>query len=1096
MSSFLSKEDHVARLSKSIFVTNFPDNFRSRDLWKLCEAYGKVVDVYIPNYKSKAGKRYNFVRFIKVEDVDRLVGNLCTLWVGRFHLHANVVRFERPDFNSKPATYSKSAGYPQPKGYSSPGSFMNVVKGNPSFASYTSFPDSPSLVLDNSCVNNQDLSRHVMGKVKDISSIPNLCTLFTKEGFSETNLSYLGGLWVMIELVNESTRNKLLLHSGVKSWFHVIQLATHDFVTDERVVWVDIEVVPLNLWSRDTFLKIGKKWGESLDIEENIVSSFARKRLRIKTNRSDNILEKFKITHRGKVYLARAKELFAWTPIFLDCKVSDDVEGVSDTIFDDNLASPFNSVCQSSEKVDDPIGEGIDTSFVKESSPSVHSKVMNNSEEVHVKEVSKGNSEFRHSHNHKSGSILEVLDDMVRVGQSMRYDMDGLGHKTKKEWVKELNLQHKVKFLALQEMKMDRITHMDVKFIWGNSNYQFVSSDSVGNSGGILCIWEATVFKKAYITIFDNFIAIYGNWISNNSKVLIVVVYAPQSLALKRALWEYISSLISRWDGESIVMGDFNDVRSIEERLGSVFNHSSARDFNRFIEASGLVDRNGFDAMVEHAWNSFSHSDSNRLIRLKKKLQDLKVIIRRWIKDKDLFHVGAAKSIKQNLTNIDKNLDRGNVSDELLLKRMDFTRQLLEFKQMEAKDWTDPEVVKDAFKDHFANRFNQPGQGRFKLNFLFPNRLSNNQVADLDRCISHDEIRGAVWNCGVNKSPGPDGLTFEFFRRYWSFIGPDFCSAIDCFFESGNFPMGNNASFIALIPKVTDAKFVTDFRPISLIGCVYKVVTKILANRLATVITDLVSDTQSAFVSNRQILDGPFILNELIAWCKRKKKQAMIFKVDFAKEYDSVRWDYLLDVLHAFEFGPNWCKWIRGTFSSSMASVFVNGNPSSEFPFFCGLKQADPLAPYLFILIKEYLHISFSRATSASVFNGIRINDSTVISHLFYVDDAIFMGEWSDSNMANMVKILRCFFLASGLKINIQKSQILGVGVHRNHVSQAALHIGCTVMQTPFWHPGVMVGDCMARKSAWSDIVHKLHHRLSKWKVKTLSIGGRLMICV
>nr|GEV54534.1 RNA-directed DNA polymerase, eukaryota [Tanacetum cinerariifolium] len=99
------------------------------------------------------------------------------------------------------------------------------------------------------------------------------------------------------------------------------------------------------------------------------------------------------------------------------------------------------------------------------------------------------------------------------------------------------------------------------------------------------------------------------------------------------------------------------------------------------------------------------------------------------------------------------------------------------------------------------------------------------------------------------------------------------------------------------------------------------------------------------------------------------------------------------------------------------------------------------------------------------------------------------MGEWSDSNMANIVKILRCFFLASWLKINIQKSQILGVGVHQNHVSQAALHIGCTVMQTPFRYLGVMVGDCMARKSAWSDIIHKLHHRLSKWKVKTLSIG-------
>ncbi|GKD84121.1 RNA-directed DNA polymerase, eukaryota, partial [Tanacetum coccineum] len=199
--------------------------------------------------------------------------------------------------------------------------------------------------------------------------------------------------------------------------------------------------------------------------------------------------------------------------------------------------------------------------------------------------------------------------------------------------------------------------------------------------------------------------------------------------------------------------------------------------------------------------------------------------------------------------------------------------------------------------DHFASRFKQPDRGRLKLNFSFPNRLSNVQIEDLERVITRDEIRAAVWGCGENKSPGPHGYTFEFFKRYWNIIGADFCGAVECFFDSGMFPKGNNASFIAWIPKVTDAKFVTDFRPISLIGSVYKVVTKILANRLSLVISDLVSDTQSAFVANRQILDGPFIMNELLAWCKRKRKQALIFKVDFAKAYDSVRWDYLLDVL-------------------------------------------------------------------------------------------------------------------------------------------------------------------------------------------------------
>ncbi|GKA62641.1 RNA-directed DNA polymerase, eukaryota [Tanacetum coccineum] len=540
--------------------------------------------------------------------------------------------------------------------------------------------------------------------------------------------------------------------------------------------------------------------------------------------------------------------------------------------------------------------------------------------------------------------------------------------------------------------------------------------------------------------------------------------------------------------------------------------------------------------MVENAWNAFSHSDSNSLIRFKKKLQDLKKIIRTWIKDKKSHHNGVLNTIKEDLIRIDKNLDSGVCSDETLSNRRDLMHRLHVLKQLEVNDFaqkakikwaiegdentkffhgiinkrrsqlsirgvfvdgdwrTDSEDVKEVFKEHFATRFKQPVHDHLKLNFSYPNRLSNGQVEDLDRCVSRDEIRVAVWDCGENKSPGPDGYTFEFFKRYWNFIGPDFCLADECFFSSGCFPKGSNASFIALIPKVMDAMFVTDFRPISLIGSMYKVVTKILANRLTTVISDLVSDSQSAFIANRQILGGPFILNELLSWCKRKKKQALIFKVDFAKAYDSVRWDYLLDVLHAFGFGLNWCKWIRGIFSSVMASILINGSPSSEFPFFCGLKQGDPLAPYLFILIMESLHISFSRAVSDGFFKGIDIQGSTSISHLFYADDAVFIGEWSEANLVNMVRILKCFYLASGLKINLIKSQLLGVGVPRYIVHQGASLVGCAVLQTPFKYLGISVGNQMSRKSAWENTIQKLHSWLSKWKVKTLSVGGRLTL--
>ncbi|GJQ91492.1 RNA-directed DNA polymerase, eukaryota [Tanacetum coccineum] len=579
-------------------------------------------------------------------------------------------------------------------------------------------------------------------------------------------------------------------------------------------------------------------------------------------------------------------------------------------------------------------------------------------------------------------------------------------------------------------------------------------------------------------------------------------------------------------------MGDFNVVRTTEERFGSVFDHSGARDFNHFILSSGLVevkmegysytwslssakkisklDRFLFSKGILSAFPSSTvvcldrHLSDHRPILLKEmrtdfgpspfrilpfwfnnatKLQDLKKIILSWIKDKNISLAGNKVSISEELAIIDRELDRGDLAQKVKVKwaiegdeNSKFFHGLINKKMSQLSirgifvdgDWiTDPLLVKDAFKEHFAYRFMQPDSFRLKLKSSFPKRLSPNQVLDLDSCVTRSEIRNAVWECGENKSPGPDGFSFEFFRRYWNFISPDFCSAVECFFTIGFLPKGCNASFIALIPKVLDAKFVSDFRPISLIGSVYKMITKILAN--------------SSF-------------ERIIAWCKRKNKQASFLKLISLRPSDFVRWDYLLDVLIAFGFGPNWCKWIRGILSSAMASILVNGSPTSEFPFYCGLKQGDPLAPFLFILIMESLHISVSKAVDEGVFKGLSIQGSDPISHLFYADDAVFVGEWSEVNLVNLVRILDCFYLTSGLKINLHKSQVLGVGVPRVIVDQGASLIGCDVLHTPFKYLGVTVGDCMSRCSAWVSTVQKIKARLSKWKSKTLSVGGRLTL--
>ncbi|GJX60020.1 RNA-directed DNA polymerase, eukaryota, reverse transcriptase zinc-binding domain protein [Tanacetum coccineum] len=360
--------------------------------------------------------------------------------------------------------------------------------------------------------------------------------------------------------------------------------------------------------------------------------------------------------------------------------------------------------------------------------------------------------------------------------------------------------------------------------------------------------------------------------------------------------------------------------------------------------------------------------------------------------------------------------------------------------------------------------------------------------------VTREEIKKAVWDCGVDKSPGPDGFTFGFYRRYWTFLENDVVEAVLYFFNHGQFPKGSNSSFITLIPKTQEAKMMKDFRPITFIGSLYKIITKILANRLVVVLEDLVYDVQSAFMAKRQILDGPFILNELFQWCKMKKKHTMIFKVDFEKAYDSVRWDYLDDVLKRFGFGEKWCGWIQNCLLSSKGSVIVNGSPTKEFQFHRGLKQGDPLSPFLFLLIMESLHISMQRVVDAGLFRGIQVGSSLQVSHLFYADDAVFMGHWSEANIDTILRVLDCFYHASGLRINMLKSKLMGISVSSDKVDQAAKKIGCAILQVPFSYLGSKVGCLMSRIQSWSEIVNNILTRLSKWKLKTLSIGGRLTL--
>nr|GFB67217.1 RNA-directed DNA polymerase, eukaryota [Tanacetum cinerariifolium] len=220
-------------------------------------------------------------------------------------------------------------------------------------------------------------------------------------------------------------------------------------------------------------------------------------------------------------------------------------------------------------------------------------------------------------------------------------------------------------------------------------------------------------------------------------------------------------------------------------------------------------------------------------------------------------------------------------------------------------------------------------------------------------------------------------------------------------------------------------------------------------------------------------MDGPFILNEIMHWCSSKKKQALIFKVDFEKAYDSVRWDFLDEALQKFGFGNKWRLWIQSCLRSSKSSILVNGSPTTEFQFFKGLKKGDSLSPFLFILIMETLHISFQRMVDVGMFTRIKLNNSLSMLHMFFADDVVFVGKWYESNIDTLTNVLDCFHRASGLKINMSKRKIIGVHVESSKVNQTASTIGCQILRTPFKYLVTEVRGTMHQAIAWQEVIDK-----------------------
>lgn len=372
--------------------------------------------------------------------------------------------------------------------------------------------------------------------------------------------------------------------------------------------------------------------------------------------------------------------------------------------------------------------------------------------------------------------------------------------------------------------------------------------------------------------------------------------------------------------------------------------------------------------------------------------------------------------------------------------------------------------------------------------------INEDEKEELQKQIEEEEILECIKLCAMEKAPGPDGFPMSFYLIFWEVMKEDIKGMIHEFYNNQRTERSFNATFVALIPKKVGAFELKDFRPISLISGIYKVLAKLLAERLKKVVDKLVNKHQMAFIKGRQIMDAALIASECVDSRLKGVEPGVMCKLDIEKAYDHVNWKFLLNTLRQMGFGEKWLGWIHFCISTVCFSVLVNGEPVGFFPSERGLRQGDPLSPFLFILAMEGFDSLMRIAIQNRWIKGFQIQGNSgqvkEICHLLYADDTIIFCEPREDQIRFLKTILLFFEASSGLKVNWGKSNLFPIKEVTNILNLADI-LGCKVENMPTVYLGMPLGNEHKSIQIWDGIVEKTERRLARWKAQYLSMGGR-----
>ncbi|OMO57964.1 reverse transcriptase [Corchorus capsularis] len=676
----------------------------------------------------------------------------------------------------------------------------------------------------------------------------------------------------------------------------------------------------------------------------------------------------------------------------------------------------------------------------------------------------------------------------------LNWNCRGLGGRRTVHVLRELVHCNNFPVLFLLETKCNKYEMEWLRVCLGYDSYFTV--ESVGRAGGLPLLWQ----NSSFVSILSFSLSHIDAMIDANSdeRWRYTGFYGSPVVTRRHESWALLKLLSTKFQLPWICSGDFNEILSTDEKIGGQLR--SQRQMQGFRDAVEFC----IEDVISSSWNRGEGLDLKH--RIPCCGQDLQC----W--DREVFGCVHTNIIKKR-----KELEalyseyQSSSDSSPFYAALDELNELYDREEsmwcQRAKDSNgtlqqDSTIVKRTIFKYYRELFtsNSPSVSDIHQVLALVNSRVTVEMNDLlMREFTSEEVRVAAFGMAPNKASGPDGMSPLFYQKYWHIVGEKVSEMALLFLNHGVALLEINHTNIVLIPKIDNPCQVKDYRPISLYNVVFKIVSKTLTNRLKEILPNIIGPYQSAFVPGRMIFDSSMIAFETVHYMKNKRRgieKHMALKLDLSKAYDRVEWKFLEGIMRQLGFADRWISLVMHCVETVSYSVLVNGEETDKIAPTRGIRQGDPLSPYLFLLCMEGFSCLLQDAERLGHIRGVVVSRvAPRVSHLFFADDNLLFSRASLADCDAILDVLRQFELASGQQINTDKSAILfSKNTLEDLRSMIMNYLGVQRILDRDKYLGMPILIGRAKRIELEVIRDRLIKRVQGWQGKLLSIAGKAVL--